>query len=292
MKRLIVGCGYLGLRAAERWLNQGDTVHALTRSPERMSDWSKRGIVPHLGDVLNSESLQDLPEVDTLLWAVGWDRQSGATQRAVYVEGLRCLLDAMRGRWQRLIYISSTSVYGQSGGEWVDEGSVCLPKAPNGQVCCDAESLVLDENQDCTTDCPATILRLSGIYGPGRLLARAAGLRAGEPLTGNPHAWLNLIHVDDATAAVVRCDVPGSRQPLFLISDNEPMTREDYYGELARHLNAPPPRFVEAECASQVSTESLNKRCRNLLARSRLNWSLEFPTFREGIPHALSCDAK
>ena len=108
--RLIVGCGYLGQRVAALWQKDSSPLYATTRS----SSFALPGVQPILCDVLNPPQL---PEVDTVLYAVGFDRSSGASMRSVYVDGLAKVL-ARLPRPQRFIYVSSSSVYGQSGGEW------------------------------------------------------------------------------------------------------------------------------------------------------------------------------
>jgi nucleoside-diphosphate-sugar epimerase len=292
MRRLIVGCGYLGKRVAARWLAGGDSVFALTRSPENAAGLQAQGISPVLGDVMRPETLAALPEVDTVLWAVGWDRSSGISQRDVYVNGLRNLLHQVTRRASRLIYISSTSVYGQTDGEWIDETSATNPSQPNGQACLEAENSLEPWRPGGGESPVATILRLSGIYGPGRLLSKAATLRNSEPLAGNPDAWLNLIHVEDAAEAVVTCAAHDIPSPLFLISDNEPVPRRVYYSALAELVGAPPPRFAEDD-ASQASstggtrTVGMNKRCRNTFARRLLQWTPRYPTYREGLAQAV-----
>ena len=211
--RLIIGCGYLGRRVAKHWLAEGCSVYALTRSPERGAELRDAGLIPLLGDVTKPASLPEFPTVDILLYAVGLDRRSGQTQRDVYVGGLANVLPRIAGNVQRAIYISSTSVYGQNAGEWVDESSACQPESTNGQVCLEAERLFQQAIPS------SNLLRLAGIYGPGRLIARMEALRAGIAPEGNPDAWLNLIHVDDAVSAVLacerravpRCDVSGVR---------------------------------------------------------------------------------
>jgi nucleoside-diphosphate-sugar epimerase len=293
MRRLIIGCGYLGKRVAARWLADGDSVAALTRSPENAEGLRSRGITPVLGDVMQPETLAALPEVDTVLWAVGWDRSSGISQRDVYVTGLQNILRQVAGRCSRVIYISSTSVYGQSHGEWIDETSICEPAQPNGQACLDAESSLQPWLPGSGARPIATVMRLSGIYGPDRLLSRAATLKSGEPLAGNPEAWLNLIHVDDAADAVVTCAAATETRPLFLISDNEPMPRRAYYSALAELVGAPPPRFAEEEFeatapARGTRTVGLNKRCNNSLIKDFLQWAPRFPTYREGLNHAVN----
>lgn len=291
MERLIIGCGYLGSRVAARWLAAGDRVSALTRSAENAARLQECGITPYLGDVLQPDSLAQLPAVDTVLWAVGWDRASGKSQHEVYVQGLQNALRHLSGRYSRWVGISSTSVYGQTNGEWVDETSPCEPTQPNGQVCLEAEELV----RDTTFMVDATrrvTLRLSGIYGPGRLLSRVAGLRAGEPISGKPDSWLNLIHVDDAAEAVLCVATAVDPSPQYLISDSEPLTRHDYYSLLASLVEAPPPRFADdgsigGSLSAGTRTAGLNKRCSNALARQELAWNLKYPTYREGLPHAV-----
>lgn len=289
MRRLIIGCGYLGVRVAARWLAAGDSVAALTRSADNAAGLRSLGISAVLGDVMRPETLAALPEADTVLWAVGWDRASGISQRDVYVTGLHNVLQQISGRCSRLIYISSTSVYGQSNGEWVDEASVCEPAQPNGQACRDAELSLPPELPELPL---ATVLRLAGIYGPARLLSRVSALRSGEPLAGNPDAWLNLIHVADAAEAVLISADRAVPAPLFLISDNEPVVRRDYYSALAAAVGAPPPRFTEEDLLQPISaraprTVGLNKRCRNTVARQILDWSPRFPTYREGLEDAV-----
>jgi nucleoside-diphosphate-sugar epimerase len=133
--RLIIGCGYLGRRVARSWVARGDTVYALTRSPAHAAELKTLGCQPRFGDVTDPQSLSDLPECDTLLYAVGQDRTSGKTQREVYVEGLKNVLDRVAAKAGQFLYISSTSVYGQNSGEWVDESSPCQPGSPGGRDC-------------------------------------------------------------------------------------------------------------------------------------------------------------
>ena len=148
MRRLIIGCGYLGRRVASRWIASGDDVFALTRSARNAEQLSQLEVSPILGDVTSSASLKSLPECDTVLHAVGFDRSAAATKREVYVDGLSKVLDRMAARCDQFIHISSTSVYGQQDGEWVDEESPCEAKNESGEICIAAEQLVLDRFAD------------------------------------------------------------------------------------------------------------------------------------------------
>lgn len=291
MHKLIIGCGYLGRRIAAAWLQAGHEVTALTRSATHATELSRLGITPVRGDVCDPKTLAALPVAQTVLFAVGYDRASGRSQREVYVEGLRHVLNHVAERCERLIYVSSSSVYGQSSGEWVDESSPCEPVQSGGQCCLAAEELIratFPVLEAAPSARPfANVLRLSGIYGPGRLLSRVESLRAGEPLTGRGEAWLNLIHVDDAAAAVLACEERGQPGATYLIADDRPIRRDEYYGQLARLVSAPPPVFLDDQPAKRGSG-GLNKRCSNGKARAELRLTLRFPSLTAGLPHALS----
>ncbi|QDT66958.1 SDR family oxidoreductase [Calycomorphotria hydatis] len=279
--RLIIGCGYLGRRIAERWLANGDSVMALTRSEERAEQFRHQQIEPIIGDVTIADSLSHLPAADTCLYAVGLDRSSGASHHDVYVDGLRNALAQLAGKVGQLIYISSTSVYGQSQGEEVDEQSETQPLNERGQNCLTAEQLVRDFQSSGTS---INILRLSGIYGPDRLLRRATQVRNREPIAGNADAWLNLIHVDDAAQAVLACEQHGRTGETYLVSDDEPVRRRDYYGTLAELVGGEPPLFSEGETPRHAVGQG--KQCRNQRVREKLSLELQYPTYREGLPAA------
>jgi len=285
MRRLIIGCGYLGRRVAQRWLDAGDDVCALTRSEANAATLRELGIEPVIGDVTQSESLDALPECDTVLHAVGFDRSAAPSKREVYVGGLQNVLDRAAGRCSQFLHISSTSVYGQADGELVDEDSPCGPQHESGQICLDAEQFVSERRS--RGDFPvATILRLSGIYGPGRLLARIEAIREKLPLPGDPDAWLNLIHVDDATAVVVAAaDSATEQSGLFLVSDDQPIQRRTYYETLARLLNVDDVRF-DADAPAR-HTRGRGKRCCNRRLREQLGVKLQFPTIETGLPQAI-----
>jgi nucleoside-diphosphate-sugar epimerase len=285
MHGLIVGCGYLGRRVAQLWLDAGHKVSALTRSSETAAQFSDAGIHPILGDVTRPDTLGALPAADVLLFAVGYDRSAGPSQREVYVQGLQSTLAALHGRVGRVLYVSSTSVYGQTDGSWVDEESVTEPQTESGCICLEAERLL--NNWAASTGMSRLILRLAGIYGPKRLLARIEGLRRGEPLAGRPDAWLNLIHVDDA-AHVAAAYSQTSHTGVILVCDDQPVMRVEFYSHLARLLGAPAPVFKPSLAAGR--TTGLNKRCRNMRLRRDLG-ILRCADYTEGLPDAARVDS-
>lgn len=303
MQKLIIGCGYVGMEVARKWLEAGHKVAALTRSEEHAHQFSELGIQPIRGEVTQLETLQQLPEADTILYAVGFDRSASQSRREVYVDGLSNVLSVIKQRTRKIIYLSSTSVYGQMEGEWVDETSVCEPERENGQICLQAEQLfeqqglLAGDSSSGSGTAQAVILRLAGIYGPGRLLARMEQIRAGEPLLGRPDAWLNLIHLTDIVNTILRCDMDMQLSSRYLVSDSRPVTRQEYYQTLAELLDAPAPRFAAGAAAEQRakstrpnSTEraaGINKRCNNKRLREELGVELVYPSIWEGLPQAM-----
>jgi nucleoside-diphosphate-sugar epimerase len=279
MQALIIGCGYLGRRIADRWIERGDRVAALTRSFVRASEWKDHGLDAVVGDVLAPETLKALPAADVLLYAVGFDRAAGVDKRSVYVNGLRNVLAATAARIPRVVYISSSSVYGQSQGEWIDEASPAEPQSEGGRICLEAEHVLTEAAAQ--SDTTACILRLTGIYGPDRILARAAALRQGTPLAGRADAWLNLIHVDDAASAAMAAADHPNPDPLYLVTDDRPVTRQEYFSRLAERIGAPLPSFDPSQQPRHGA--GLNKRCHNARMKGSLGVSLQYPTFDEGL---------
>lgn len=239
--RLVVGCGYLGERVAQRWLAAGSRVIGVTRSPARAAVLAARGIEPLVGDVAAGDTgwLAALPPLTTVFWAVGFDRRAAATPRDVHVLGLSRLLAAV-GRPDprpRVILSSSTGVWGNEAGDVVSESTPPSPERDAGHVLVEAERLLRDSPAG-----PGVSLRFAGLYGPGRL-PRLDDLRAGTPLAGDPDSWLNLVHVDDAAAAVDTVAAARDPAPLYVVSDGRPVLRRDWYARLAELTGSPPPHW-------------------------------------------------
>lgn len=272
MELLIVGCGYLGQRVARALFRESPKIFATTRSSENDVMLRHMFVRPIRADVLVPESLEDLPEVDAVLYSVGLDRKAGHSMREVYVKGPQNVLRALPGS-PHVVHISSTSVYGQTDGEEVDEASATEPKEESGKIVLDAERVVRELRPD------ATILRFAGIYGPGRLL-RSADLRAGAPLRINTEKWLNLIHVDDGVEAVIAALKMPQKGQTFNVSDGHPVRRRDFYHEVARLIQAPTPRFEPepAPSASEPNRRILNRRMREVL-----RVQLRYPLYTDGL---------
>jgi nucleoside-diphosphate-sugar epimerase len=201
------------------------------------------------------------------------DRTASATMRQVYVEGLRNVLDHLGPC--RLVYISSTSVYGQTDGSVVEEDSPTEPADEAGRVVLEAETLLRERRKD------AIVFRFAGMYGPGRLL-REQAIRAGQPLSGDPEKWLNLIHIDDGAKIVCAAYARAARGSITNVADGHPVTRGDFYAELARRLGAPAPTFTPQ---LDPGADPVNRRID--IARLR-RWFGEclYPDYRAGLAQA------
>jgi len=246
-RRWIFGCGYLGSRVAELWQRQGHEVHVVTRSAAKAETMAARGWCPHVADVKQRVTLPGNEHADRILIALGFDRQGPESIHDVYVEGLKNALQCFSQPPQSLIYISTTGVYGPTASDWVDEHSECIPSREGGQA-----SLACEEFLRGHAFAPSVaILRLAGIYGPGRVPNRA-GLVAGEPIRGFSTGYLNLIHVDDA-ARVVDEMLGFAGTHCLNVSDGSPVLRHDYYQYLAQLYDAPEPVFAMPEAGSPKS---------------------------------------
>lgn len=276
---LIAGCGYLGRRAAERWWRNGVRVSVMTRSASKGRELADAGFEPIIGD-LAAGDFPALPDADTVLWAVGFDRTTGQSREAIWIDGLQCLLQQLPPTVKRFLYVSSTGVYGQTTGEVVSESSDPQPTTDSGKCCLKAEQM-LQTRFDDQPDCSLTVLRMAGLYGPDRLLRRVSDLKASTPLPGNPGSYLNLIHIADAVTAVMEAAI---RQDVGLLNvvNTGTLTRSEYYSELARLVDAPVPVFDE----SVPIVRGGNKRVVSVV-RESLPMTFRFDAVRAGLRDAV-----
>ena len=251
---LVVGCGYLGRRIAARLAARGGRVHGIVRGAPSAALAEASGARAILADVADPRvPLPTLPEVDLVVWSVGFDRAAGVGYRDVHVTGFARLLEALPAR-PRVVFVSSTGVWGRDDGPDVDETTPAHPDREAGRVLLEAEALLGAHRLG-----PGTTLRLAGIYGPGRL-PRLESLRAGVPIAADPDSWLNLVHVDDAAAAVVAIGDHPSPGPLYVLSDGRPLRRRDWYGRLAALTGSPAPRWTAPDPAGRGGDKRVDPR--------------------------------
>jgi nucleoside-diphosphate-sugar epimerase len=267
-------------------IQDGGRVFGTVRSPGRAAEIAAPGIEPVIADVLQPDSLRGLPRADRVFYCVGFDRAAGAAMRAVYVDGLQDVLENLPPSVGRIVYASSTGVYAQAGGEWVDEDSPTCPMHESGKVCLEAEGRIRAWSE--TRSISAVVLRFAGLYGPGRIVRRSI-LERGEPIPGDPDKYLNMIHIDDAarvSAAALDADEPG---PIYVVGDDRPVTRREYYSVAARALEAPDPQFASPSPGSpEAARDATNKRVANHRMKQGLGIRMLYPDITTGLPAALT----
>jgi nucleoside-diphosphate-sugar epimerase len=286
MAKLVIGCGYLGARVARKWLDSGHSVTVVTRSDERAERFRQKGFDAIVADVTRPETLTQLPVAESVLFAVGFDRDSKNSIQHVYADGMRNVLAALPAETGRLIYISTTGVYGPADGGWVDEVTAPDPQRDGGRASLAAEERIAAHPLRQRS----VILRLAGIYGPGRV-PFIRELRADEPIAAPASGWLNLIHVDDAVEAVVAaCELEPFRDGprVYCVSDGQPVQRGEFYSEVARQIGAQPPRFVEPDPNSpRTARAEANRRISNARMLADLRVTLAYPNYRAGLAEAV-----
>ncbi len=287
MTTLIIGCGYLGQRLGALLSGAGERVYGTVRSGARAAEIAGLGIEPLIADVLDRGSLRALPAAERVFHCVGFDRSGEASMRAVYVEGLKNVLDQLGDETTRIVYASSTGVYGQSEGEWVDEQTAPGPRTESGVVCVEAEERLREWIEARGGAAGAVILRFAGLYGPGRVVRRGL-VERGEPIPGDPSKLFNLIHIDDAAGVAMAAPGAGGPEWLYLVSDDRPVTRLEYYSLLARLLNEPAPTFALPQAGSiDEGRDATSKRVTNHRMKAGLGIELLYPDISTGLPAAL-----
>jgi len=263
---LIAGCGDLGCELGRLLVAEGHDVTGLRRSEAMLPE----GMNAFRADVSRPDTLSDLAALrpDILVYSVAADAQSDESYRSHYVTGLRNVLTALRSLPLRhVFFVSSTRVYGQSGDAWLDETTTAIPADFGGERLLEAEGLL--------DNLPGTVLRLSGIYGPGRTrLLRLAR----DPLQWPAeNSWGNRIHRDDAAAFIallVRNVSTGTAvAPCYLVTDGHPTPQYEVLGWLAQRLGV--------SKTSQVPPIQGGKRLGNarMLATG---YRLQYPDYRAG----------
>jgi nucleoside-diphosphate-sugar epimerase len=276
------------MRVGRLLANGGLQVFGTTRSEAREDELRSLGIEPVLANVLEPESLERLPAADWVVYCVGSDRRSAVPMRAVHVDGLRLALERLAGRVKRLVYSSSTGVYGPQPEGWVTEQTPAEPNLESGRVVYEAERLLFELAPRQGLE--AVVVRLAGLYGPGRIVRRVL-VERGEPIPGSGDHLLNLVQIDDAAVAVVAALERGRSGEVYLAADDRPVTRREYYGLLAELLGVAAPRFMPPEPGSpEALRDAAQKRVSNRKMKAELGVILSYPDITTGMPAALAVE--
>lgn len=270
---LIAGCGDIGGRLASQLLAEQWRVHGLRRTVSHLPS----GVLGVAGDLFSKQCPADWPKgsLDYLVYSAAATEHDEAGYRAAYVQGLQHVLSWLKQHGQqprRLLFVSSSSVFGQQNGEWIDEASPTEAGGYSGRVMLEAEQVALDSG------IAATRVRLTGIYGPGRewLLSQ---VRQGYRVVADPPLYANRIHADDAArllAFLLKADHEGiALEDCYIGVDDAPAPLAEVVGWLREFMGV----TQWAEDASVRRAGS--KRCSNARAKA-LGWTPRYPSFREG----------
>jgi nucleoside-diphosphate-sugar epimerase len=282
-KRLVIfGCGYVGAEVARQAGARGMNVTALTRNAAKAAALTADGVDAVVADLSDhSWHPQVKGGADFVLNCVSSGGGGIDGYRRSYVKGMRSVLTWARDRGSAgaLVYTGSTSVYPQNGGVHVDETAPAEDAGERAGILLEAERLLCESSGAARR---WFVLRLAGIYGPGRhhLLEQ---VRSGE-IAGRGDYHLNLIHRDDICAAIWAAFSAAKNIPsgVFNVADDSAATKRDIVDWLAEQLQLPAPRFTGARAQGRRAGDVPDRIIDNGLVKRQLGWSPRYPSFREG----------
>ncbi|SNR53517.1 NAD-dependent epimerase/dehydratase family protein [Halorubrum vacuolatum] len=296
MSVVIVGCGYVGMELARQLASRGHEVTGVRRSEAGMEaiealEAEGDGSIAAVGaDATDPESLAVLPDANAVVFAASSGGRGATAARTVYVEGLKAVIEEYRTREEppdRIVYTSSTGVYGDHGGAWVDESTPIEPTTEKTRVLAEAERVAIEGAEAAGID--GTVARFAGLYGPDRYRLQRY---LDGPVTAG---YLNMVHRDDAAGAV-RYLLEGdlARGEPVVVVDDEPADKHAFADWLADECGTERPakqskaeRITAGDLSEPAKRRILtSKRCSNAYLRE-LGYSPAYPTFREGYRAAI-----
>ena len=284
---VIFGCGYVGAALAETLLEAGVRVGALTRNAEKAAQLREMG--------LSEVVVENLHEM-------AWHRKLSGSYDAVvncvssaggglegyhqsYVKGQQSILKWAWGKAIRsYVYTGSTSVYPQDGGVEVDEAADTSAAPPTGQLLLDSERTLVSASDQFDA---WYVLRLAGIYGPGRHYLLDWLRSGGSVIPGFGDYFLNLIHRDDIVSAICRllANSVQENSGIYNLSDNSPTTKSEVVAWLAEKVNKPLPQFDPTQVSPRLQHRGGRMPSRKILNHKfchTFKWKLAYPDFRVG----------
>ncbi len=284
----ILGCGYVGLELG-RQLRSSHEVVGVRRSDDGIAAIEDAGFEAVRADVTDPESLSAVPDAGWLVFAASSGGRGAEAAREVYVEGLRTAIDHFWSRAdppERLVYTSSTGVYGDHDGAWVDEETGLDPQTEKTEVLAEAERVARERPVEHGGH--GSVARFAGLYGPDRY--RLERYLEGPVTAG----YLNMVHRADAAGAVRHLLTGDHREEVVLVVDDEPVEKWAFADWLAEQCDVPfPPKQTTAE---RLADDSLSETAKRRIQTSKrcsndrlheLGYEFEYPTFREGYRDAV-----
>ncbi len=283
MKLLIVGCGYLGRRVALLARRAGTAVTAVTRSGTLDPALAAAGVIGRAVDLDRPQSLEGLAAGNATVLYLAPPPEHGTTDPRA---AAWCAFARGDRRPAKLVYLSTTGVYGDCGGALVDETRPLHPATDRARRRLAAEEVLGTWSRE--TGAALVILRVAGIYGPGRL--PLAALRAGQPVLARAEApCSNRIHVDDLAAICLTATERAPADAVYNVCDGEHSTMTDFYIAVAEAFDLPRPPQISRAQARQVLSPALlsylaeSRRIDNRRLLADLGITLRYPTLQRGL---------
>jgi nucleoside-diphosphate-sugar epimerase len=273
---LIAGCGYVGQAIGDLFDVAGWEVEGWTASGKSTAKLSCKSYPVCQVDISNRDQVAERSGTfDAVVHCASSHGGDVDRYRQIYLNGARNLLDRFLGT--KMLFTSSTSVYGQCDGSWVTERSETNPAREMGRVLLETEKLVLDR--------AGTVARLAGIYGPGRSALLSKFLTGTSVIDPENDRFVNQVHRDDIASAIflLLTRKTGGTQ-IYNVVDDEPMLQSDCYRWLAQTLNRPMPST--GKLTERLKRGNTNKRVSNAKLR-RLSWTLQYPGFPDAMENSI-----
>lgn len=277
MRVLIIGCGYVGLPLGRELVRAGHEVFGMRRSMAAVDELSNLGIQPLQADIAKSSDLEKISRAfEAVVNLVSSTRGGLEEYRQVYFEGTRNVLHWLKSNPpKRYIYTSSTSVYAQNDGSWVDENSPVEPESATSQVLVETE----EELMGAGNWLHPIVLRVAGIYGPERGHLFKQYLKGEAALRGEGDAYINMVHLDDLVGTIIHLLEKGQGSETYNVADDQPVTQKAFFEWLAQRLGKPMPPSTAPDPNRKRGLT--NKRVSNRKLRAT-GYQFRYPTFREG----------
>ncbi len=281
---MVVGCGDVGLRVARHWADRGVTVTGVVRSEHSAGRLEQVGIASLQLDLDQpGEVMLPDPAGAVIHYHVPPPREGQGDPR---INRFLSLLD-QRGHYpQRIVYLSTSGVYGDCNGEWVTEERPPAPDSDRGRRRLAAEQNLLAWAEPRGVE--TVILRVPGIYGPGRLPIKR--LRSGAPVVDEREcAFSNRIHAEDLARIDVAAAERGRPGAVYNASDGHPTTMTDYFMQVCELLGLEPPPIISLDEAREIMTPAMlsflgeSRRLDNSQMLRDLKVKLRYPTLEKGL---------
>jgi nucleoside-diphosphate-sugar epimerase len=280
----IVGCGDIGTLLATNWQKRGARVTALVRSEASAQRLQGLGLETVHGDLDQADSLNALPSAGALLYYLAPPPPKG--EGDTRMQHLLAALSGSHALPQRIVYISTSGVYGDSKGAWVSEETPPNPQSARARRRLNAETALRDFGR--RHQVPVVILRVGGIYGPGRLPVER--LQKGLPVLDEAECgYTNRIHADDLVSILLASAEKGRADNVYNVSDGHPGNMTGYFHAVADALGLPrPPSLTMERAREQLSEAMLSYLCesrrmdnRKLLQEFAI--ALRYPDLASGL---------